>query len=66
MVRFAGEEPVVFVTSFAALGRLRSFAHRALCASAIFRREAAEIIRFGWLVGRDDPEPFNDSITVIA
>jgi len=25
-----------------------SFAHRALCARAIFRREAADIVRFGW------------------
>lgn len=29
---------------------LRTFAHRAFCAKAIFRRDAAEIIRFGWFV----------------
>jgi hypothetical protein len=44
----------------------RAFAHLAFCASAILRREAAEMIRFGWLVLRDVTEPFNDSITVIA
>jgi len=37
-----------------------------LSGDAMFRREAAEIIRFGWVVVRDVPEPFNDSITEIA
>jgi len=32
----------------------------------MFRREAADTIRVGWLALRDAPEPFNDSITEIA
>jgi hypothetical protein len=43
-----------------------TFAHLALCGSAIFRREAAEIIRFAWLALRRVSEPFNDSIAEIA
>jgi hypothetical protein len=42
----------------------RTFAHRARCACAIFRREANEITRTGFAC--DDPEPFNDSMTEIA
>jgi hypothetical protein len=48
MVRFTGEEPVVFATSVVGLGPLRTAAHLALCPAAIFRLEAAEIIRLGW------------------
>jgi hypothetical protein len=40
-------------------------AHLARCASAILRREAAEIIRFGWVDLPDVPVPFNDSIPEI-
>jgi hypothetical protein len=64
MVRFTGAEEVVFAA--AGCDPFRAFAHRAFCASAIFRREAADMIRFGWLVLRDVPEPFNDSMTEIA
>jgi hypothetical protein len=39
----------------------RTLAHRAFCASAILRREAADIIRFGWLVCPAVPAPFRDS-----
>jgi hypothetical protein len=63
MVRLAGAEPV---TAFAGCDPFRAFAHRARCACAIFRREAADTIRIGWLAFRDAPEPFNDSITEIA
>jgi hypothetical protein len=74
MVRFTGAELVVFATPTpAGFDSFRIFAHRACCASAIFRREAADtfrvgadVIRVGWLVARDAPEPFNDSITEIA
>jgi hypothetical protein len=66
MVCFTGADAVVFATSLAGLGPLRTAAHLAFCASAILRREAADIIRFGWFVFRDGPEPFNDSITEIA
>jgi hypothetical protein len=66
MVRFTGAEPVVFAAPNAGCDPFRALAHLAFCASAIFRREAAEIIRFGWFVLRGVPEPFNDSITVIA
>ena len=51
----------------------RNFAHRARCASAIFRREAAEIIRVGadvipvgWFTFLDAPAPFNDTSSEIA
>jgi hypothetical protein len=66
MVRFAGVAEANFVAPAADCGPFRTFAHLAFCASAIFRREAAEIIRFGWFGLRDDPNPFNDSITEIA
>lgn len=72
MVCFAGAEGFAFTIpvdrdSFLAL------AHRARCACAILRREAAEIIRVGadvtpvgWLVVPDALVPFNDSMTAIA
>jgi hypothetical protein len=65
IVRFAGVEPVVFAAA-TGCGPFRIFAHLAFCARAIFCREAADIIRFGWFVFPDAPEPFNDSITEIA
>jgi hypothetical protein len=42
-------------------------AHLARCASVILRRDAAEIIRFGWVVlpGVAAPIPLNDSIPEI-
>jgi hypothetical protein len=65
MVRLAGADPVDFATS---VGRdcFRTLAHRAFCASAILRREAADIILFVWavLLGAA-PIPFNDSIPEI-
>jgi hypothetical protein len=66
MVRLAGAVPVVLAAPTAGCDPFRAFAHRAFCAAAIFRREATEIIRFGWFPFRDVPEPFNDSITEIA
>jgi len=65
MVCFAGADAVVFA-ALTGCDSFRAFAHLAFCARAIFRREAAEIIRFGWLALRDVPELFNDSITEIA
>lgn len=65
MVRFAGVD-LNFVAPTVDRGPLRTFAHLAFCASAIFRREAAEIIRFGWFGLPDVPEPFSDLITEIA
>jgi hypothetical protein len=61
MVRF-GAEPVDFATNVGCAFRIP--AHRARCARAILRREAAEIIRLGWvaLPGVAAPVPFNDSI----
>ena len=64
MVRFTGAEPDVFA-AVAECDPFPALAHRAFCASAIFRREAADIIRFG-LVFRDVAEPFNDSINEMA
>jgi hypothetical protein len=46
--------------------RLFAFAQRAFCASAIFRREAADITRFGRLVSPVVPVPLKDSIAEIA
>ena len=63
-MRFTGTEPVVFAA--AGCDPFRTLIHRAFCAAAIFRREAAEIIRLGWFVFRDVPEPLNDSIAEIA
>jgi hypothetical protein len=63
MVRFAGAETVVFPTNMGC-DCFRMLAHRAFCASAIFRREAADMIR----VDRLDswtPVPFKDSMPEI-
>jgi hypothetical protein len=64
---FAGDEPVDFATTAIGCDFFRRPAHRAFCASAIFRREAADIIRFGWiaLLGTAAPLPFRDSIPEI-
>lgn len=64
MVRLAGAELVVFPAAIDR-ERPRILAHRAFCASAIFRREAADIIRFGRLVSPVVPAPFKDSIPEI-
>ena len=64
MVCFTGADAVVFAA--AGCDAFPALAHLAFCASAIFRRAATDIIRLGWSVFRDVPEPFNDSITVIA
>jgi hypothetical protein len=61
IVRFAAAEMVVFPADC-----FRRFAHRALCAVAIFRREAADMIRFGRVDSWDAPVPFKDSIPEIA
>ena len=65
MVRLAGEELDVFPAD-TDCDCLRIPAHRAFCASAIFRREVADIIRFGRLVFPFVSEPFKDSIAEIA
>jgi hypothetical protein len=65
MVCFTGVGAVAFAVS-AGCDSLRAFAHLALCACAILRREACDIIRVGWAAFADDPEPFNDSMTEIA
>jgi hypothetical protein len=43
----AGIESAVFATNVGCDCFL-TLAHRAFCANAIFRREAADITRFGW------------------
>jgi len=65
MVRLAGAELVVFPADIDCTRPL-TLAHRARCACAIFRREAADIIRVGRVDLRDTPAPFKDSITEIA
>ena len=62
MVRLAGVAPVAFATAAAGCDPFLTFAHRAFCASAILRREAAEIIRIGWVASPVAPVPFKDSI----
>jgi hypothetical protein len=62
MVRLAGVAPVAFATAPAGCDCLRALAHRAFCASAIFRRDAAEIIRIGCLGLCNTAVPFKDSI----
>jgi hypothetical protein len=74
MVRFTGTEPDVFVAlNTTGCDSFLALAHLALCAHAIFRREAGEIIRLGvdvilvgWFACRDVPAPFNDSTAEIA
>jgi hypothetical protein len=65
MVRFTGAEPVVFAIA-TGCDPFLTLAHRARCARAILRREAADMIRVGGFVCPNVPEPFNDSITEIA
>jgi hypothetical protein len=66
MVRLAGVEPVAFPTT-AAGDSFRKLAHRAFCASAILRREAADTIRVGRADLLDAPDdPFKDSIPEIT
>jgi hypothetical protein len=66
MVRRAGAEPVVIDAPAAGFDPFPTLAHLAFCASAIFRREATDMTRFGWFIFRDVPDLFNDSITEIA
>jgi hypothetical protein len=64
MARFAGAGAVVFAAPPA--DPFPALAHRALCACAIFLREATDTIRVGRVDSRDTPVPFKDSITEIA
>jgi hypothetical protein len=80
MVCFTGAGVVVFAAATnAGCDSFLALAHLALCACAIFRREAFDIKRFGadedsdadvicvgWLVVRGAPEPFNDVSSEIA
>src|ERR1700693_2749279 len=80
MVRFATGAGVIVFAITIGCDAFLALAHRALCACAILRREAADIIRVGadlvpvgadvipvgWLVVPDTPEPFSDSIAEIA
>jgi hypothetical protein len=66
MVRFTGAEAAVFAIATTGCDVSLALAQRALCACAIFRREAADMIRVGWFVCPNVPDPFNDSITEIA
>jgi hypothetical protein len=66
MVRFTGAESVGFPIAAAGCDSFRAFAHLALCACAIFRRDAAEITLVGWFACWGAREPFSDSITEIA
>jgi hypothetical protein len=48
MVRFTGAAPVVFTVASTGCDSFRAFAHLALCACAILRHDATDIIRVGW------------------
>jgi len=67
MVRLVGEELVDCATNAIGCDFFLRLAHRAFCASAILRRDAADIIRFGRVVvlGIAAPIPFKDSIPEI-
>jgi hypothetical protein len=65
MVRLSGAELGVFPAD-ADGDCFRNPAHLARCACAIFRREAADTIRFGRSDLLDTPLPFKDSIAEIA
>ena len=65
MVRFTGAEVVAF-SSAIGCDVPRTLAHLAFCARAIFRRDAADITRVGWVGCWAVTEPFNDSMTEIA
>jgi hypothetical protein len=64
MVRFAGAETAVFRASIGC-DCFRMLAHRAFCANAILRREAADMIRVGRLTSWTAPVPLRDSIPEI-
>ena len=64
-MRLAGADPVVF-RALAGCDPFLMLAQRARCASAILRREPAEIIRFGRLVSPVVSVPFKDSIAEIT
>jgi hypothetical protein len=66
MMRFTGAEAVVFAAATTDCDSFLALDHLALCACAIFRREAADMTLVGWFVLRVAPELFNDSITEIA
>jgi hypothetical protein len=65
MVCFTGAEAAIFATAIGCDVSL-ALAHLALCARAILRREAFDMIRVDWFALPSVPEPFNDSITEIA
>jgi hypothetical protein len=65
-VRFVGVEVTVFAASTPGCDSFLNFAHRACWASAIFCREAADMILIGWFAFRDVDEPFRDSIAEIV
>lgn len=66
MVCFTGVETLGVAVGAAGWDSFRALAHLAFCACAIFRREAADMIRVGWFALAAATEPFNDSITEIA
>jgi hypothetical protein len=58
-VRFAGADAVVLAATNAGFDPSRARAHLAFCACAIFRREAADTIRLGWVALVYELPPFN-------
>jgi hypothetical protein len=65
IVRFTGSGFVVFAIAIGC-DPWRAFCHLARCARAILRLDVADMIRVGWFVCPNVPEPFSDSITEIA
>ena len=66
IVCFTGVEAIGFAIATTGCDPFLALAHLALCARAILRREAADMIRVGWFACPNVPEPFSDSITKIA
>jgi hypothetical protein len=65
MVCLTGDAAALLAVSMGC-GPFRARAHLALCASAIFRRDAADMILVGTFAVFDVPVPFSDSSTEIA
>jgi hypothetical protein len=66
MLRLAGAEPAVFAAADTDCDPFRTLAHLARCAIAIFLREAADMMRLGWVDWGETPIPFKDSIPEIT
>ena len=65
-MRFIGVGLLVFAVTDIGCDSILTLAHRAFCACAILRREAADMTRAGWFAARVVAEPFHDSMAEMA